>query len=122
MSHIPFPPRKLLANENIPRSLVNMLKNMGVDIVWLGESSERGLSDTQVITRANNENRVILTRDKDFMRRALIEKVATGVIFLATPVTKDNIPKLAKTISSLLAVAKSKLTIIYNDHVEFYNL
>ena len=82
MSHIPFPPRKLLANENIPRSLVNMLKNMGVDIVWLGESSERGLSDTQVITRANNENRVILTRDKDFMRRALIEKVATGVIFL----------------------------------------
>lgn len=122
MSHIPFPPKKLLANENIPRSLVNMLKNMGIDIVWLGESNERGLSDTQVITRANNENRVILTRDKDFMRRALIEKVATGVIFLATPVTKDNIPKLAKTISNLLTVAKSKLTIIYNDHVEFYNL
>lgn len=122
MSHIPFPPRKLLANENIPRSLVNMLKNMGIDIVWLGESGERGLSDIQVITRANNENRVILTRDKDFMRRALIEKVATGVIFLATPVTKDNIPKLAKTISKLLAVAKSKLAIIYNDHVELYSL
>ncbi len=115
-------PRKILANENIPRSLVKKLEEIGIDIVWLGESGERGLSDAQVITRANKENRIILTRDKDFMRRALIEKIATGVIFLATPITRDNIPKLARTIAKLLAVTKSKLAVIYNDHIELYNI
>jgi len=55
---------RLLADENIPRKTVDMLKTSH-DIISVTEISP-GLSDIDVIDLANRENRVIITFDKGF--------------------------------------------------------
>ena len=55
----------LLANENFPGSAVNSLRLEGHDVAWIREESP-GSSDLQVLERAQNEGRVLITFDKDF--------------------------------------------------------
>lgn len=56
---------KILADENIPSSVVIRLHQEGHDILWIKEK-EMGMSDKNVMKIARKEKRVILTFDKDF--------------------------------------------------------
>ncbi len=56
---------KLLANENFPLSSIKILKNAGHDIIGVGVDFQ-GVSDEEVIRLAQNENRIILTFDRDY--------------------------------------------------------
>jgi len=56
---------RILANENIPALVVSELRSAGHDIVSVKEVM-RGASDTEVLSRAQNERRLIITHDKDF--------------------------------------------------------
>lgn len=55
---------RLLADENIPRSLVAALRER-FDVVWGQEIFQRE-SDASLVSRALAEGRVILTMDADF--------------------------------------------------------
>ncbi len=55
---------RFLANENIPFSVVRFLQANGKDVVWVGDVS-RGATDDSVLDRAQTEERVILTFDRD---------------------------------------------------------
>jgi predicted nuclease of predicted toxin-antitoxin system len=56
---------RLLADENVPASVVRTLKNEGHDIRWIRIEAP-GVPDIDVIRLAYQEERVILTYDKDF--------------------------------------------------------
>lgn len=56
---------KLLADENIPYSVVSKLADGGYDILWIRTESP-GISDIDVMKFACVEKRIILTYDKDF--------------------------------------------------------
>ena len=56
---------QLLANENLPAVAVNALRSAGHDVAWVHVDAP-GCSDIDVLTRANAENRVLSTFDKDF--------------------------------------------------------
>lgn len=56
---------RLLADENIPASVVRTLGNEGHDIRWIRVETP-GISDIEVIRVAHQEERIILTYDKDF--------------------------------------------------------
>ncbi len=56
---------RLLADENVPASVVRTLENEGHDIRWIRIESP-GISDIEVIRVAYQEERIILTYDKDF--------------------------------------------------------
>lgn len=56
---------KLLANENFPLQSVRILKNAGFDILSIGLDYS-GILDSEVIDIANNEQRTILTFDRDY--------------------------------------------------------
>lgn len=56
---------RLLANENFPGDAVTALRQVGNDIVWIRESLP-GCSDIQVLERAQAEERLLITFDKDF--------------------------------------------------------
>ncbi|MCL0088565.1 DUF5615 family PIN-like protein [Dehalococcoidia bacterium] len=56
---------KLLADENVPRPLVHLLRSRDIDTRWVREI-ERGMSDEAVVSLSADEGRVILTLDKDF--------------------------------------------------------
>ena len=54
-----------LCNENIPRNLVEELRRLGHDAVWIRERSP-GIADAEVLAIAVRERRICLTFDKDF--------------------------------------------------------
>ncbi|MBG1240337.1 DUF5615 family PIN-like protein [Nostoc sp. NZL] len=74
---------RFLANENFPLPSVRLLRQAGYDVASVTEDSP-GIEDTEVLTRAANEQRVILTFDRDYGE--LIYRLRlpspTGVIYL----------------------------------------
>ena len=55
----------LLADENIPRVVVERLRNAGIDAQWIAEQMPAA-DDEEVLSLATETNRVLLTFDKDF--------------------------------------------------------
>jgi predicted nuclease of predicted toxin-antitoxin system len=59
---------RFLANENFPRAAVEALRADGHDVSWI-RTDAPGISDDAVLTRAHADGRVLLTFDKDVLRR-----------------------------------------------------
>lgn len=79
---------RILANENFPGDAVIALRERGHDVVWV-RSDAPGSSDRQVLARAQAEERILITFDKDFGELAFHAGLAavTGVILfrISTP-------------------------------------
>ena len=79
---------RLLANENFPLDAVESLRAEGHDVVWIREDA-RGSQDDQVLARAHQEDRILLTFDKDFGELAFRSKLpsTSGVVLfrISTP-------------------------------------
>ncbi len=56
---------RLLADENCPRQLVELLRQNGHDVLW-ASSEFAGAADEIVLSRATADGRILLTFDKDF--------------------------------------------------------
>jgi predicted nuclease of predicted toxin-antitoxin system len=72
-----------LANENVPGDAVAAARAAGFDIAWISEI-DPGASDPDVLRRAQNEQRVLVTLDKDFGELAFRQGATAtcGVILL----------------------------------------
>ncbi len=55
----------LLADESIDRQIVDRIRQDGYDIKYIAEM-EPGISDDNVLDISNQEERILLTADKDF--------------------------------------------------------
>ncbi len=55
---------QLIADENFPLISIRLLRQAGYDITSVTEDSP-GIEDTEVLARAVNEQRIILTFDRD---------------------------------------------------------
>jgi predicted nuclease of predicted toxin-antitoxin system len=56
---------RILANENFPGPVVRALRAQGHDVAWVKEDA-RGAADESVLDRAQAEERLLVTFDKDF--------------------------------------------------------
>jgi predicted nuclease of predicted toxin-antitoxin system len=56
---------RILANENIMATVIRELRNRGHDALWVKESMP-GAADAALLSRAQSEQRIVLTQDKDF--------------------------------------------------------
>lgn len=74
---------KLLANENFPKASVLALRNIGYDILSIGEENS-SIEDHEVVSIAIAEERLILTFDRDYgelvFKKGL--KPPKGIIYL----------------------------------------
>ncbi|BAA81637.1 hypothetical protein APE_2617d [Aeropyrum pernix K1] len=97
---------------------------MGLDVEWIPDTGYRGISDKQVARIANDSRRIILTRDSDFLKPYLRKDAKYGIIYIAEPVRKDNLDKLARNIVKALELLKEKprLIIITSSTIESYPL
>jgi predicted nuclease of predicted toxin-antitoxin system len=75
-----------LCDENIPRILVEELRQRGHDAAWIMERAP-GVSDADVLALAVHEHRLCLTFDKDFGELAANASVPAdcGVVLLRMP-------------------------------------
>ncbi len=79
MRALDFP---LLADENVHPDVIVFLRGTGLDIESIAEQGKFGLPDTQVLQRANDVGRVVLTHDSDFGGLALMGAKFVGIIYL----------------------------------------
>jgi len=115
---------KLLADENIPRRLVIFLKQYGVDVVRLQDLGIRGISDKELVDIANELERTILTRDSDFTTPSLLSLAGNGVIYISYQFSRDETPRLARRIASIVHQLEPKprlLIVIEHEHIEVYD-
>jgi len=114
---------KLLADENIPKKAVEALRLKGIDIASAVDLSQ-GLSDREVIELANNENRVIITFDKDFGQLIYRKRMkVTGLILLRFAPTSPEY--IAERIEHVLAQGislENKLVVVREDRIRLTSL
>ena len=92
---------KLLADENIPSSVVRALADRGYDIVWI-RTEAPGISDLDVMRYACRDYRIILTYDKDFGELAVKDNLcpSAGIILFRLPM--KNPARIAEYILNIL--------------------
>jgi predicted nuclease of predicted toxin-antitoxin system len=69
---------RFLANENFPLDAVEALRKNAHDVSWI-RLDYPGISDPQVLSIAEAENRILLTFDKDFGELAFRSKLPATI-------------------------------------------
>jgi predicted nuclease of predicted toxin-antitoxin system len=76
-------PLRIIANENVPGSLIEQLRENGHDVVSVLESM-RAAADAEVLAVAQRDERLVVTFDKDFGELAFRSRLPAtcGVVLL----------------------------------------
>jgi predicted nuclease of predicted toxin-antitoxin system len=88
---------RLLVNENFPLDAVTALREDGHDVTWIRDDAP-GSKDEQVLARARQEDRILVTFDKDFGELAFHSKLSppAGIIlFRITAISSQHIARVA---------------------------
>lgn len=73
---------KFLANVNVEKPIIDFLLQKGFDLKWIADIDKR-MSVIQVCQIANNEQRIVVTNDKDFGEIAFFQKKTPyGIVLL----------------------------------------
>ncbi len=115
---------KLLADENIPKRLVALSRELGVDTIRLQELGVRGVSDQELVRIANRLGRTILTRDSDFTTPHLLSLVKSGVVYISYQPSRSELARLAERIASVTHQLEPKtglLVVVKREHIEVYD-
>lgn len=85
---------RFLADMGVSPRFVKWLRTEGHDAIHLFEQKLHRLSDSDILVKAKNENRILLTMDLDFSRllsRAKDNELVTVVIFRLSDQRPQNI-------------------------------
>lgn len=109
---------KLLADENIGKSIVDALRKQH-DVLYLAEHTPRGLPDGAVIRLSQEQNRAILTNDKDFVRLVALMHFPYGVFLLRFNEKQPSFiaPHIAETITTMSKKVKGAIIILSEKNV-----
>lgn len=93
---------KLLADECCDRGLVEALRGAGHDVLFILESKP-GATDDEVLAIAFDEQRIIVTEDKDFGELVYrLKKPAIGIILIRISVNNRSLkwPRFQKLLDN----------------------
>jgi predicted nuclease of predicted toxin-antitoxin system len=80
---------RFLANENMPRASIHLLRSHDLDITWIREIAS-GVDDRIVLDLARHSNRVILTFDHDYGDLVFRQRLrAPGIVLYRMPRLPD---------------------------------
>ena len=72
---------RFIADEGVDRSLVMFLRHDDHDVFYFAET-DCGTEDEAILTLAKAENRILITRDKDFGELVYrMKRLHSGIIF-----------------------------------------
>ena len=109
---------QFLADENIPKETVDLLRRQGVDIIPVTKFSS-GKSDAEVLDLANQTGRVIITFDKDFGQLIFKEKRKTkGLILLRfAPKSPQQIAKRIQQVLTTNISMENSVVVVKKDSI-----
>ena len=107
---------RLLVDENISGSLVQLLRAQGHDVVWVRDTL-RGTPDDQLLVLATADDRIVITEDRDYGYLTIgLHQPAIGIIIAeinALPGPAIEVSKhVVAAVSSLGNDAKGWVTVI----------
>ncbi|RLI84432.1 MAG: hypothetical protein DRO98_08565 [Archaeoglobales archaeon] len=109
---------KFLVDECTGKRLANLLVNAGYDAVYVGDW-KLSASDEEVLRKAERENRILVTDDKDFGELIFrLGKPSSGVILMRTSFTDPE--KRFKLLKQSLEVVdpRNKFVVIKDEVVK----
>ena len=111
---------RFLADENVPRASILLLRQYGLDIRSIGEDAP-GTPDARVLEEARKEGRVLLTFDRDFgeliYRRGL--EAPPAVVYLRlVPATPDEPATIVRNLLDHAEIRiQGRLTVVTREGV-----
>jgi len=93
---------RLLANENIPLAALRSLQEYGYDVLWIRENAP-GSADDDVLALASEEDRILLTFDKDFGELAFRSGLPAGCGIVLFRIPMQSAQYLAQFIVNVMA-------------------
>lgn len=99
---------KLLADENIDRPIVEKLISGSLDIKSVDDLS-KGISDEKVLQIAKNEERILITFDRDFSD---VEAEHPGIIRLTSPAEHNIIVEMVRDLLNSFTKQDFKNTVV----------
>lgn len=114
---------KFLADVNIPLPLIKLLKKMGHD-VQDARVNYPSAKDSELIKIAQDEGRIILTRDKDFLELRRYPQFKTPLIFIR--LQNQSTENIVEHIKALLSqqneeIITSSVTVIEEGSSDSYS-
>jgi len=98
---------KFLADVNVEKALVDLIIKMGYDIKWVVEV-DKSMSDEDVLSFANDEQRILVTNDKGFGYLVFHQKmVSIGLVLIR--VKGQNVGQKVVLVKELLRNFADKL-------------
>lgn len=94
---------RFLANENFPFDAVEALRQIGHGITWIRTESP-GISDPEVLSRAQAENRILLTFDKDFGELAFRAKLPATIGIILFRIKAPSSVVVAQKVTTAIAL------------------
>lgn len=92
---------RFLANENFPLDAVALLRKQGHDVAWIRQDAPGSL-DEDVLARAEAENRILITFDKDFGELAFRVGLPVSIGIILFRITAPSSSYIAEVVSSVL--------------------
>lgn len=93
---------RILANENFPLDAVVSLRAEGHDVWWV-RSEAPGMSDREVLARARQEDRLLVTFDKDFGELAFKSQLPVTIGIVLFRVRASTSIQLANLVTRTLS-------------------
>jgi predicted nuclease of predicted toxin-antitoxin system len=112
---------RLLADENFPKPMVELLRANGNDVLW-ARTDCAGWKDAALLNLAESEARILLTLDKDFWQIAVQRRVPleqSGVaLFRVHPATPENLEPLVRAFVEADRTWGGHISIIASDGIQ----
>ena len=86
-----MPQLSFFADENIPTELIEWLEQQGNEVSGIAKERLFGIDDLDIITKAYNENKIILTQDSDFGKIIYTQKITFACIMYLRPGHFDGV-------------------------------
>ena len=92
---------RFLTDQDVYQTPISYLKNLGHDVIRAKDIGFERASDNDILERAAKDQRILITRDKDFGALTFVSRInSSGIILLR--ITPDTINSVHEELSRLL--------------------
>ncbi len=101
-----------LLDENVSNNLKKHLKSKGYAVITVQELNKRGIKNSQLLELARNENRILITYDKDFLSLKLKPEDSLIIINIHPLIDENVLPAFNIILQSLSTIDFNKNIIV----------
>ena len=110
---------QILADENFPGDAVRALRERGHHVAWI-RTEAPGSSDVQIILRAQDESRLLVTFDKDFGELVYRHRFAAPsgiVLFRISPASPQTVAQIAASALEIRTDWAGHFSVVEDDRI-----